>query len=513
MRRFLIAPLSARAALVLGAGAALAYFLALAMGLAGQGIGYDEAALSYDVTSPGMFSPASPFAVLKAWLCSLSSSGFTPVLWRLPGIILASLSIFLLVVICSAAMPAMCVFFAAAAITLGPSVYLALRFDAWQFPVPFFLRIAYCAFTARLLLGGENSRGWMCLSGVTAGQLVIWDAGGFPILLSLPLAAALSPLPLSRAFALAGAGFASGAVSSAFISIAAGVPVLPFARMQTGHFYTGFDGFLAYTREFSGMGAGAFMRRRALGLATGFTSMELFLFAALIAGVLALRRYGEDGERRCALFFFVSYAAAWAGLFGGSGPDSAAGLRAVPFLYMAVASSLPAVMRGKKLKFAVLVALAAFISWRVVIAADTVAAAARGAFSSYFNPQYDALGRLASERKDSVFIFSNWGAGAQAARHGAAAFEPFWRYAGPDDIKRILSSSPGRRYAYVVLCKRHNRLSVEDTVRILDDAKAAGWLKPVPPEPEFLALTSFYIRKYEIGAGPHIDKRGVLIHN
>ncbi len=513
MKQILLSFLSSRAALVLGAAAALVWFLALSAGLSGQGTGYDEAALSYDALSCGVFHPVSAFAALKSRLCSLVSAGFSPVLWRLPGIALGSLAVFLLFALCGAALPAMCVIFAAAAIMLDPSIYLALRLDAWQLPVPLFLRVLYCAFSARLLWGGGNPRRWMFLSGAAAGLLVLSDAGGLPVLLSLPLAAALSPLPAGRAFALAGAGLLSGAACSALVSLFAGVPVLPFAPFLPGHGYAGLDGFLSYTREFSGSGAGSFMRRRALGLAAGFSSMELFLFVALAAGVLALRRYGEDGERRCALFFFVSYAAAWAVLFRGSGPESAAGLHAVPFLYMAVASSLPAVMRGRRLKFAALVALAAFISWRAVIAADTAADAARGAFSSYFNPHYDALGRLAAQRGDSVFLFSNWGAGAQAARHGASAFEPFWRYSGPADIEKMLSSSRGRRYVYVVLCKRHNRLPVDDTVRILDDAKAAGKLRLVALEPEFLALTSFYIRKYEVGAGSDIDKRSVLIHN
>jgi hypothetical protein len=71
--------------------------------------------------------------------------------------------------------------------------------------------------------------------------------------------------------------------------------------------------------------------------------------------------------------------------------------------------------------------------------------------------------------------------------------EPFWSYAGPEDLERVVE---GRRVFYLVSTDPISEVSPMTSRRILADARTLGGWQAAPAEAEVGSFRTVHLAKY-----------------
>jgi hypothetical protein len=508
-------------ALALGLAAAVLFILLTSVRIEAQGPQYDElhqavgAFTWLGAPPPPIFcmdafdrvcvlnmpySAAVKTNLYGAWL-RLVQPRFTLASWRSFGIFVVAAGIVLFCALAAPALPprAMTVFLAL--LLTDEAVLLASRFDWGPVALSLAIRLALLG----LWIGSEagevpTPRGSFGL-GTLVGFAIFEKLSAVVLLPALAAMVLGSPRRRERRPLLAvAAGLAAGALPLAAVHLGAlllrGRPV----SLGTGpEVDRSLAGFLSYVGHYLTLGGSGIFQEFMLGLdrLRGAEVVE----GGLAAAVCLIAAAGSARRARIAL---AGYAAVCLGLYFLPRPTWAHHwILGTPFQYAAVALALPAVRRQAAGRRALGIALAVLVAlWLCARLPGLVRierALLAGRASSAWDPSLTEIGRFAAERPaGAVFVASDWGVATQIrvfsnGRPGLV-YEPFWRYSGPEQLRRIQEES-GARVLYLVRLRNPPRAIPGALERIERDLAADPRWREVPPEPRAAGLKEVLVRK------------------
>jgi hypothetical protein len=514
-------------ALGLGLAAAVLFVLLASVRIEAQGTQYDElhqavgAFTWLGAPPPPIFCMAvrgvcvlnMPYsAAIKtnlygAWL-RLTESRFTLASWRMFGILAIAAGIVLFCALSGPALPPWAVAVFLALLLTDGAVLLAGRFDWGPAALSLALRLALLG----LWIGSEAGEAPTLRSSFGLGALVGFAV--FEKLSSIVLVPPLAAMVLGstgrreRRHLLAGAaGLAAGALPLAAVHLGSlllrGQPVSLGSGPEVSRSPAGF---LAYLGDYLTLGRGGIFRSFTLGVdrLPWADLLEGTIAAAVCAVVAAAVALDAMPSTRRAGIALAGYGAVCLGLYFLPRPTWAHHwLLGTPFQYAAVALALPALRRGEGRRRVLGLALAALVSlWlvtRLPGLVETERALAAGRASSAWDPSLAEIGRFAAERPaGTVFVASEWGVATQILAFSGGrpdlVYEPFWRYQGPEQLRRIQEES-GARVLYLVRLRNPPRTVPGAMQRIERDLAADPRWREVPVEPEAARLKAVLVRK------------------
>lgn len=514
--------LSSRAtALALGLAAAVLFVLLASVRIEAQGPQYDELHQAVGAFTwvgeppPPIFcmdvhgvcvlnmpySGAVKTNLYGAWL-RLSGARFTLGSWRLFGILLVAAGIVLFCVLAGPALPPWALAVFLALLLTDGTVLLASRFDWGPVALSLAIRLALLG----LWIGSEAGEGATVRSSFGLGGLVglaVFEK--LSALVLVPVLAAMllgSPRRRERRHLLAAmAGFTFGPLAAVHLGflLFRGQPL----SLGTGpEMARSLPGFFFYLWNYLTLGEGGAVRGFVLGLErlpwTETLEGGLAMAVCLIIAWGSLRRGSRAGTA------LVGYAAVCLGLYLLPRPTWVHHwLLGTPFQYAAVALALAAFQRERGRRNALGIALTAvvvlWLAARLPGLVRTERALAAGRASSDWAPSLADLGRFAAERADgAVFLASDWGVATQIMAFSGGrpglVYEPFWRYEGPEQLRRIEEES-GARVLYLVRLRPPLRTIPGAMERIESDLLADRRWREVPVEPEAAGLKEVLVRK------------------
>ncbi|HYO15174.1 MAG TPA: hypothetical protein VE685_18415 [Thermoanaerobaculia bacterium] len=519
-------------ALALGLAAAALFVLLASVRIEAQGPQYDELHQAVGAFT-WLGAPPSPVFCMDAFdrVCVLNmpysaaiktnlygawlrfvQPRFTLANWRLFGLLTIALGIVLFCAFGGPALPpwAMAVFLAL--LLTDGAVLLAGRFDWGPVALSLAIRLALLG----LWIGSEAGEAPTLRSSFGLGALV-----GFALFEKLsavvlvpPLAAMVlgSPGRRERRHLLAAAaGLATGTLPLAAVHLGVllfrGQPVSLGGGPEVDRSPAGF---LAYVGDYLRLGQGGFFRSFILGLERlPWAELLEGAVAAAVCAVVAAAAVGQETSpsTRRAWVALVGYGAVCLGLYLLPRPTWAHHwLLGTPFQYTAVALALPALRRGEGRRPALGLALVALTALLLAIRlpglVETERALGTGRASSAWDPSLAEIGRFAAERPaGAVFVASDWGVATQILAFSGGlpglVYEPFWRYDGPAQLRRIQEESGARiLYLYLVRLRNPRRVVPGATERIERDLEADPRWREVPAEPEAAGLREVLVRKF-----------------
>ncbi|MFP5288597.1 MAG: hypothetical protein ACLGI9_22870 [Thermoanaerobaculia bacterium] len=508
-------------ALALGLAAAILFVLLASVRIEAQGPQYDElhqavgAFTWLGAPPPPIFCMAvrgvcvlnMPYSgavktnLYGAWL-RLTGTRFSLASWRLFGILLVTIGIVLFCALAGPALPPWATAVFLALFLTDGAVLLASRFDWGPVALSLAIRLALLG----LWIGREAGEAPTLRSSFGLGALV-----GFAvfeklssIVLVLPLAAMVlgSHGPRERRHLMAmAAGLAAGALPLAAIHLGSlvfrGQPIALDIEPERDRSLAGFVG------DYLMLGEGGIFRSFMLGidLLPWRELLEGGVAAAVCAVVaaVALGRESHSSSRRAGIAL-VGYGAVGLGLYLLPRPTWAHHwILGTPFQYAAVALALSALRTRRALGFALAALTALWLASRLPGLVETERALLAGRASTAWDPSLAEIGRFAADRPArTVFVASDWGVATQilafsGGRRGLV-YEPFWRYEGPEQLRRIQEES-GARVLYLVRLRNPPRPVPGATERIERDLAADPRWREVPVEPEAARLKAVLVRK------------------
>lgn len=510
-------------ALVLGLAAAVLFVLLASVRIEAQGPQYDELHQAVGAFTwmgeppPPVFcmgfgrvcvlnmpySGAIKTNLYGAWL-RVTGSRFTLGSWRLSGILFIAAGI---VLFCAFAGPALSSWalavFLALLLTDG-TVLLAGRFDWGPVALSLAIRLALLG----LWIGSESGEGATAWSSFGLGGLVglaVFEK--LSALVLVPVLAAMlfgSPRRRERRHLLAAlAGLACGVLPLAAVHLGGllflGLPISLGTGPEVDRSPTGS---LSFLRGYLTLGEGGVVRAFVLGL-------ERLRWAETLEGVLAVTvclviAGGMVQRRSRAGIALAGYAAVCLGLY--CLPRLTwvhHWILGTPFQYAAVALALPAFLREKgrrkTLGIALMAVVVLWLAARLPGLVRTERALMAGRASSGWDSSLAELGRFAAERDEgTIFVASDWGVATQILAFSGGRpdliYELFWRYEGPEQLRRIEAES-GARVLYLVRLREPHRTIPGAMERIERDLLTDSRWREVPVETEAAGLKEVLVRK------------------
>ena len=518
-------------ALSLGLAAAVLFVLLASVRIEAQGPQYDElhqavgAFTWLGAPPPPIFCMAfhgvcvlnMPYSgaiktnLYGAWL-RLTGARFTLASWRLFGILLIAAGIVLFCALAGPALPPWALAVFLALLLTDGAVLLAGRFDWGPVALSLSIRLALLG----LWIGSEAKERPSVRSSLGLGGLV-----GFAVFEKLSALVLLPPLAAMflgslrrrerRHLLAVVAGFMAGALPLAVVHLGSlAVRGQPISLGSGPGMKRSPAGFLAFTGDYLALGQGGIVRSFVLGLdrLPWLEILEIAIAAAVcvIVAAMAVGREGRESQPsiRGAGIALVSYGAVCLGLYFLPRPTWVHHwLLGTPFQYAAVTLALPALPRGTGRRKALGIALAALtVLWlaaRLPGLVQTERALAAGQASSAWDPSLAEIGRFAAERPaGAIFIASDWGVATQIRAFSGGRpgliYEPFWRYAGPQQLRTIEEES-GARILYLVRLRNPPRTVPGALERIERDLLGDPRWREVPVEAEAAGLRQVLVRK------------------
>ncbi|MGV8125145.1 MAG: hypothetical protein AB2L14_35815 [Candidatus Xenobiia bacterium LiM19] len=521
---------SSRKRLLIGLLGALAFIVISIPCLTAQGIYYDEisqapASFAYKGLTPQMFCisfhgvpvlNAIYVGAIKSTIYGLylkvAGADFTVTSWRLLGIAIIALGIFLFFLILPQTLSLSALILFLFLLETDLTVLLGGRHDFGPIALALFFRLLFVALWIRGEYNVQNIEYNTALLGIIAGVSICekLTSSVFLVTLVFILLGRLRNFGI-RHLLFAIGGTVLGAFPSVMIVIFKFHKYYAWLTDNNMHHIPSTAGFLQHLRDYLSLGGGYHLKSFILGVSQGWSLLEWVLMGVLllISGGATLFYHKENKAFHLASTLLLSYGAVgllscllplplWVHHFIIGTP-----LQYAAFMLCHVGfSSLPskAQLKARILSGSFLVILSAMMVFRVA-----------GLFSlehSFFNRDTSLiwdhsltdLGSFAACRKDEVlFIAADWGVAAQiyCLSQGKPGLvnEIFWNYQGVEELNQTINTS-GKNTFYLVTKDPLSRVRERSTLQILEDAgKLPGWHE-LPPEEELAAMKAIRVRKF-----------------
>jgi hypothetical protein len=523
-------PCSLRKRLLIGFLGALAFIVICIPCLTAQGSYYDElyqvpASFAYKGINPQMccisyhgipvlnmiYEGALKSTIYGLYLKATGAS-FTIVSWRLLGIIISALGIFLfsLIVPQSFSLKALILFLFF--LETDVTVILGSRHDYGPMAFALLFRLLFIALWIRGELAVNHSEYNSMLLGVIAGISL------FEKLTSSLFLAAVALMLLDRFrksgirhFFFAAGGTVLGALPVAFLMLFKFHNYRAWLSVSEKHHILSMAGFLEHLRDYLSMGGGFQLKTFILGVSQGWNSLEWVPMGILLlgAGAVALYYHRENKAFHLAGMVLLAYGAVGILTYLLQLP---LGIHhfiiGTPLQYTAIMlcysglSSLPS--KERLIARAISCGFLGILLMTMVLRVAGLISLERSLFNRDASLTWDHsltdLGNYAACKKDDAFfVAADWGVATQiyciSQGNPELVSEPFWNYGGIEDLNRIIIKS-GKSTFYLVTKYPLSRVKEHNTLQILDDAgKLQGW-RELPPEQEIAAMKAIRVRKF-----------------
>ena len=523
------------------------FVLLCVTGLEGQGLYYDEvhqapASFLWLGKEPYTFTPLAwgkiplltmPYSgavksnIYGAWM-KLSGMEFTVTSWRLSGIFLVGIGLFLF-----------CLFAARALRPLGLAVFLVFflsdvsvllmsRHDWGPVAVALMLRLIWLGIWIRAEAEETTGTALWVLLGFLPAFSVYEKLNNVVLIGPLALAVLLSGKRLFvKRFVAVSLGFLAGLVPLAVVNLATGgISYRAYLGSSSGSVSGGFPypEVIPFLKGFLSLGAGHEVRQFILGVPSvawgDALEISLLVLSLGVAGVLAAGSWREDPHARLAGIGLLAYLSilllTLSLLLKESGGHH--WITGTPFQYVAMAMAADFFLRkafppsrsverppSKARSFPVVLAAGMLIIFGIlrgynVMVTESDLAARRA--SPAWDPSYTAVARFAVQHgRDASFIAADWGFAPQIYSLSNGAFpvaEPIWNWGyewNPDALRWYLARKPGRP-VYLLLRKLDPPLNPAATKDIVNVVSYLSGGKQLPLEEELKNLKSVMVLKF-----------------
>lgn len=518
--------------LILSVFATLLYMLLSTTRLDAQGLYYDElhqatASFAYINKPPSQFaqlvyhgipvmnmnySGAMKTGIYGLYL-RLFDASFSVISWRLVGILLVAIALFLFGIITSKNFPLIGIISFYFFVITDITILLTTRHD-WG---PVALSLCFRIILVGLWIRGE-------LSGVIPkfNSLLLGAFVGISIFEKLSAAVLIIPLlffillsPKRRTFAHFFATLLGGFIGTFpllmanLISFHQNRYFISLEFDQTKHTLT-MSGISQFATNYLSLGGGEAVRSFILGKSTHIYSiMEItFLFLVICSFLVRFSFRRKNVYYRLSAIMLLSYVLVFVGLY--LLPQNIWAHHWVigtPFQYMSIALFLTGlsqedVIRNWRIKhWAIVVLMTLFIGFRIVGVTSLQQSLIEGDSNGSWDPSLTQIGKFAAERSnDSIFIAANWGTANQMIcflnGQPGVVYQTDWTSQGFDYISSVIGESKVSQ-AYIVIYSLPNQTFSPgwgDAIATIEQSLHSQWIEQ-PAEQELDNLNSVKVIK------------------
>lgn len=441
------------------------------------------------------------------------SAKFSVHSWRLVGIVFVAIGLMTFYQTSGALLPFSAAFVFGALILTDSSVILMSRHDWGPVALGFALRLAFVACWLSIELS-HPARWKYFVAGAIVGLAIFEKLSAVVLLGPLGILLLSSRRLKPRAWMAGALGLLAASVplllaNALFYHL--GFGVVSLSEVSDGKMPNRVGNVIEFGYQYLALGQGERAREFALGEPTKPAWPRIEAVAMLcmffVISWTAFRRRAANRLTFVAGMMAASYAAVGILLLLLPRETSAHHwILGTPFQYVAIALML-AVPAGTEMlktsktalyKAAVLSAIAAWLSIRVVNLVSIETALASGTASRGFDPALTRLAELAASRsKHAAFVSADWGTGTQLYCMGNGeddlVYEPFWN---PDPARAMLeiAKTTAKGNIYVVTTGLHPRY--EASASVLGSLKKAPNWREAPIEKEFEDLGQIRVQKF-----------------